>query len=131
MVKDHWLKVARIWAYLLMGAAGVLLLVSPIFREAFPDTASVMSIFLAVGGTLSMLGALSERWYGEYVGIPLLAAGFAVFAVLSLDSMGNATFIALANFSLLMALTASLLGRWREVRVVYRLAVHMAEKEQG
>lgn len=130
-MKDTWLKWFRVTAYFCMGTAGVLLLLSPLLDQVFDSTIGItMSIFLAAGGACAFFGALVEQWWGEYVGIPLLASAFSVFAVVSLqDGFEVAPYIALANFLLLFSLALALLARWRDVRAVFRLAIHLSQKE--
>lgn len=128
-VKDRWLKWLRVTAYALMCTSGVLLIASPVLLDFYEMVAEIMAVFLAVGGFLSFLGALFERWWGEYTGLPLLSTSFMVFALIS--SKGGwevAPYITAANFALLWAVALALLARWRDARAIYRLAVHMAEK---
>lgn len=127
--KDWALKVIRSMSYLLMSLAGGLLLISPIFRSVFPTFGDIMAAFLAVGGMLAFLGAVVERWFGEYVGLPLLSSGFLVFAILGLYASGSDTpFIAWANFTLLTGLSLSLMDRWKQVRTIYRVAVRASDR---
>lgn len=131
-VKDKWLKGLRITAYALMCASGVLLLLSPFLVEVYPRTAETMAWFLAVGGGCCTLGAISERWVGEYVGIPLLAASFAVFGIITFaPAWDDAPYLALANLSLLMAVALGLVTRWREAHAAYRLAIFAGWKKKG
>jgi hypothetical protein len=128
--KDVPIKVLRCIAYGLMGGAGVLLMFSPALRHDLGPVGFLMAIFLAVGGFVSGAGALTERWVGEYVGIPLLSASFAVFGIIStVAAIESAPLIATANLSLLLAVSAGLLARWREARAVYRLATHLSRKK--
>jgi hypothetical protein len=129
-VQDGWIKWLRVLAYFLMGLAGVFCLLSPFLTLIYTDLAVVMSWFLVAGGTLSFVGALGERWWGEYTGLPLLSSSFAVFAVISFaGSYGQAPFLASANLCLLASISAGLMARWRDVRVIYLLAVHLSKRE--
>lgn len=130
-MKDRWLKWMRTLAYLLMGSAGVFLLMSPVLTDVYTTLATIMSWFLVVGGASSFWGALTERWVGEYVGLPLLASSFAVFGVISFaPSFDVYPYVALANLALLLSVSAGLMARWREARGTYRLAVHMSERSE-
>lgn len=129
-VKDHWLKWMRTLAYALMCVSGVLLLLSPVLTTAYTEVAEVMSWFLLVGGLCCTIGAVTEKWWGEYVGLPLLASSFMVFGLISSsDAWGAAPYLAAANLALLFAVALGLLARWRDARAVYRLASRLAEKE--
>jgi len=131
-VKDRWLKVMRTLAYLLMGMAGVFCLLSPFLTVVYNTLAEVMAWFLVVGGLCAFLGSLTERWWGEYVGLPLLSSAFMVFAVLSMaGSYAEAHYLALANFALLSAVALGLMSRWREARAIYRLALHLSKRRAG
>jgi len=127
-VDDVWLRWTRTVAYFLIGAAGVLLILSPILTDVYTAVAEVMAWFLVVGGALSFIGSLSKRWWGEFMGIPLLGSSFAVFALISTkDSFEVAPYIAAANFSLLLGISLALTARWREVWLSYRLAMRLAQ----
>ena len=124
--RDKWLKVWRVTAYALMALAGLLLLFSPLLAEELGYIAVAMSGFLLVGGLSSMIGAITERWAGEFMGIPLLSSSFAVFGIIStIGAINEAPFVAGANFCLLIAVSATLFARWREVKAVYRMTVHL------
>jgi len=115
-------------AYLLMGAAGALLLCSPVLTDVYSRVAEAMAWFLVVGGILSFIGSIAKRWWGEFMGIPLLGSSFAVFAFISTKGTYEiAPFIAAANFSLLLSISLALMSRWHEVWLSYRLALHLAQ----
>jgi hypothetical protein len=128
-VKDRWLKWMRTVAYLLMATSGVLLLMSPFLTIIYSRTADTMAGFLVVGGTLSFIGSAFERWWGEYMGIPLLASSFMVFALISSAAAWDTVpLIAASNFCMLMSVALGLLSRWRDARAIYRLAFHLSER---
>jgi hypothetical protein len=127
--RDVKIKVLRIAAYFLMALAGVLLLWSPILRDDLGWLGVAMAGFLAVGGVFALSGAVTERWAGEFIGLPLLSSSFAVFGIISTaGSLAQAPLIALANLSLLLAVTSGLLARWREVKAIYRVSDHLSRK---
>ena len=127
--RDGWLRALRAVAYLLMGTAGLLLMVSPIIRAEMGFVGWLMALFLLLGGALSAGGSATDRWVGEFTGLPLLASSFMVFAVIStIDSLEAAPLIAVANLSLLLAVGLGLLARWREVKAVQRMSTHLAKK---
>lgn len=129
---DVWTRGLRTVAYLFISMAGFLLIWSPILTEVYSDIAEVMAWFLAVGGFLSFLGALVRRWWGEFMGLPLLASSFMVFALISTkDTYDVAPFIAGANFLLLSAIGLALSARWWETWQSYRLAIHIAKHSPG
>jgi hypothetical protein len=127
--RDVKVKLLRVTAYFLMFVSGGLLLMSPVLMQGFGPIGVVMAGFLVVGGFMSTLGAASERWAGEFIGLPLLSSSFAVFGIISTaGTLTAAPLLAFANLCLLLAVTSSLLARWREVKAVYRLSDHLSRK---
>jgi len=123
-----WMRVARTVAYFLIGLAGLLLILSPILTDVYTWVAEVMAWFLLVGGLLSFIGSALKRWWGEFMGLPLLAASFAVFAVISTkDTFEVAPYIAAANLALLLSISLAFISRWRECWLSYRLALRIAQ----
>lgn len=118
-------------AYLCISVAGVLLLVSPSVHASLGLIGVIMSGFLALGAFLGMAGQVFNRWIGEYVGLPLVSSAFAVFGVITFrGNLDVAPVIAYANLALLSGIAFSLLARWRQVRAVYRLALHLSPMEE-
>lgn len=111
--------------YLSMAAAGVCawLWPSPSLANATGGVALLVYVwdaFLVVGGLAAGLGAAVDRWLGEYIGLPLLAAVFAVYGVSALAS-GRDTSRAAA--AILIAVALMLFARWIDVGDVRRAAV--------
>jgi hypothetical protein len=122
------LRVLRTIGYALIGLAGTLLILSPIFPPEVGTGGTVMAWFLAVGGGLSALGTATNRWVGEFMGLPLLGVSFLVFALLSADDgFEEAPYIVAANVSLLAGLALLMFARWRSVLAVF----HLADKFSG
>lgn len=123
-----FLRWVRSLAYVLMATAGVLLVLSNLMHVYYGPLGEAMSWFLIVGGILSAVGAATNRWAGEFSGLPLLAPAFAVFGVLVWRTSNISTpFIAAANLSLLMAIAFVMMSRWRVVFAVYKLAHHLGD----
>lgn len=128
---DPWLKWFRVLAYTSMGAAGGLLLLSPVLTTVYTRTAEVMSGFLLVGGVLAAIGAIREEWWGEFTGLPLLGSSFLVFGVLSWrGTLDTYPFIAWSNLLLLIGVSLAMTSRWRDARNIYRVANFAAKKEK-
>lgn len=126
---DTWLRWFRTTSYFLMFSAGVLLFFAPEVLADLGAVGWVMTGFLTLGGGLSLYGAITEKWVGEFLGIPLLASSFTVFGAIStIPTFMEAPYISGANFALLVAVALSLLARWREVKATYRLVLHVARK---
>lgn len=124
----HWrqsqfLRVARTVAYTCIGLAGALTLMSDFVLLTYGFLGNAMAWFLLVGGAVAASGAASVRWYGEFVGLPLLSSAFCVLGILVWRGGHEATpFIATANMLLLGAFGILLATRWRVVLAVFRIA---------
>jgi hypothetical protein len=122
-------RVAYSAGYLAMAAAGFCAWrwPSPSLAHATGGEALlivVWDIFLVVGGLTAGLGAAVDRWLGEYVGLPLLAA---VFAVYGLSSLASAKDSSRAGAAILIAVALLLLARWADVGDVRRVAAQSAK----
>ena len=121
--QSETLRWLRALAYFLIGAAGILLLVSPVFRSTTGFLAHSMAVFLAVGGPLCCLGAARKRWAGEFCGLPLLASSFLVFGIITFrDTFAAAPFLATANLAMLAGFSVIMMARWRVVLAIYKIA---------
>lgn len=131
-VDDVWTRWLRTTAYLLISVAGFLLIWSPLLSQVYSVIAEIMAWFLAVGGFLSCIGSHFKRWWGEFMGLPLLASSFAVFALISTkDTYEVAPFIAWANFLTLFGISLAFTARWWESWRSYRIALHVAQHSNG
>jgi hypothetical protein len=109
-------------AYLFMAAGGFSAAFWPApsvqqsLANAWPWLIYVWDSFLFVGGLLCAAGAVSDRWIGEYMGLPLLASVFGVYGVsaahigITLHRPESA-----AGAFALTAIALLLHGRWREI----------------
>lgn len=122
-----FLRVARTLAYICIGTAGLLLLLSPVFRADSNLVTLAMTWFFLVGGGLAATGAGTGRWFGEFTGLPLITVSFAVFGILTWRAnVGAAPFIAWANLMLLVGLSLMFLARWRYVFSVVQAALNLS-----
>jgi hypothetical membrane protein len=121
----RWLRTI---GYALIGLSGVLLLLSPIFPPDVGPTGIVMAWFLVFGGLFACAGAGTTRWFGEFIGLPLLVSAFLVFALLTLEDFDEIPYIVSANVALLIGLSLLLTARWRYVLAVFHLADRFSRK---
>lgn len=117
---------SRVAGYTMMTAAGVgaALVPTPSVEQVTGRLVYLWAAFLVGGGALSAGGAFTDRWIGEHVGLPLLAAAFAVYAIVLASLLSPAGLVAsltLGAFSLLLC------GRWRDVVAIRREASREAE----
>ncbi len=128
-------RVADTAGYLMMVFAGVASVVSPApsvqrATSALNALIVVWSTFLILGGLLAAVGAWTDRWFGELTGLPLLAAVFLVYAIGAGVGAATSNPTAWAITSALAAIGLLLLGRWREVQLIRRQAMHGAGRDR-
>lgn len=83
--------------------------------------ANAYALAMLIGGAACLLGAATDRWAGELVGLPLVvpaSAGLSLVLIATIgDSLGRGTVAAVA-----LTCTCLLADRWRGVSRVARLA---------
>ena len=118
-------------AYALFCAAGVASLLWPVARpvedSARPWQALAWTVFFIVGGAVSALGAVTDRWLGELVGLPLLMTVFAFFALAAIAMPTRDRLTAVAGACFLLGVAILLHVRWRQVWGIRRLATPAKE----
>lgn len=125
------LRLSLAAAYLLMGAAGFFLLLSPMFRDIYQWRIEIMAWFLLTGGFLGLIGTVTRRWFGEFTGLPLLSSAFAVFGLVTMGEQYDiAPKLALANAFLLWSVSAMLVARWRVSFAYYRMAMALGSDDE-
>ena len=109
-------RALRAIAYVMLAVAGVCaFFVAPrTLNSVIGLMTWAWAAFLLVGGTLSAVGSIFDRWIGEFAGIPLLTSALTVYGT-ALITAGR-TAAAGAVGCLMWALALSLFGRWRDVR---------------
>jgi hypothetical protein len=120
----RWLRTV---GYGLIGISGILLILSPIFPPDVGQPGIVMSWFLVVGGLMSSIGSATQRWVGEFTGLPLLIFAFLVFAILVAGDLQAAPYITGANMCLLVGFSTLMTARWRYVLAIF----HIASRHHG
>lgn len=128
VAQPHYLRFVLATAYAMFSTAGVLLVLSPIVATAYGLPVYIYSSFLALGGLLAMLGAVTRCWTGEFTGLPLLISAFGAFGVeIVAHEFHAAPGLAIANFLFFAGTSVLLSVRWRTSIAAYRLARHVAE----
>lgn len=114
-------RVARVLAYSLWVIAGILLTASP--SEIIAGNTSgyivyVWAIFMMVGGIFSFIGAATDRWIGEYTGLPLVISTLWLYGgILTVASFtGEFSYVRLAIGLLFVSFGLKALGRWQDIR---------------
>ncbi|MFY1669486.1 hypothetical protein ACN27G_05960 [Plantactinospora sp. WMMB334] len=118
---------SRVTGYTLMCAAGIAAVAwpTPSVRAATGALVYLWAGFLGVGGLLAACGAVSDRWLGEYAGLPLIWAAFGVYAVVLGATARPAGVVAALVLS---AVGLLVYARWRDVGVIRREATRQARR---
>ena len=80
-----------------------------------------------VGGALSGFGAITDRWYGEYCGLPLLASVFGVYGIGALALARANQWTSLAGGFAFLAIAVLFCARWAQVGGVRRAAQNQVD----
>lgn len=123
---------ARTIGYTLMACAGTAAMIWPpqSVRDSTssPDSVYIWAALMIVGGVSSALGAATDRWLGEYVGLWPLICTFMVFGIAAFASDRGA--VARAGGFCLLAFAAWLISRWRETALIRREADRKARTDE-
>lgn len=107
----------RVASYAMMAAAGAVAYAIPVssIKSSTGWLVYVWASFLLLGGALSALGALTDRWIGELAGLPLISSAFGVyFVVLALTRTVSGAAAALVFGAVAIFLWA----RWQDVSTI-------------
>lgn len=109
-----------VYGFAALGGAAISVWTPPSLHEQIGSTwASVLGLFLLLGGGISFIGTLIPRgrvgdWFGEFIGLPLVTAAVGLYgatAALTIDSERGRT----GGVLLFMALVSLLVVRWLRV----------------
>src|SRR5215207_1277021 len=102
----------RALAYLLLAAGGIIIWVDPTRQMVGVPFAVrwVWTGFLVVGGLVSMLGAITDRWFYEFAALPLLIGGFGAFVFVLVAGGGTTARLAFACW--LASIVVQTARRW-------------------
>lgn len=121
----------RLGAYLSIACAGAAAVVWPpqSVRATAGHNASTVAwaVLMAVSSALCAVGAGSNRWWGEYVGLIPLGTTAIVFA-LSAISRGPTSY---AGALFLIGFLMFLAARWQEVALLHYEALRGAQRNRG
>lgn len=130
-------RVLILLMYAFFTAAGLVCLFAPsraVAGQVAPWMTLVWASFFLVGGTLCLLGALTKRWAGELLGLPLIAASALIYGAALLFSYsdpmrrdGAYLFIG----ALLVAQSCSIVERWVTKWRLMQVAQRLTDREAG
>lgn len=120
-------------AYLTLAAGGAAAMVwpSPSVSRTGATQATAWACLLIVGGLASASGVILGRWAGEYVGLPALAAVFAVYCLAAWWAVANGVTSSAPVALVLFAFTSFLIWRWAGVRIEREIARQVADHSAG
>ncbi len=117
------------------------LVLSGVFTALYPSTVvtdqvgTVVTYFWSAAMISSAVtctyGSFTDKWIGEFSGIPLLAAVLAFYSgalFLSIRENGNLLVVAFAF--ILLSFSFGLIARWQDVRSVKREAVSQGNEDE-
>lgn len=111
-------RLARVLAYFLWAVSGIILISNPsglINTSLTGAIVYVWSIFIMLGGISSFLGSITDRWIGEYVGLPMVISSVWLYGGLFIFA-GTFTYVKLAVGLLFISFGLKALGRWQDIR---------------
>lgn len=83
-------RAIRSFSYFLLGTGGIVALFYPspiVSPVTSPSVSLLWAGLLAFGALLCFVSIIIDNWVLEYVGLPLLSAGFLVYAICALLSV--------------------------------------------
>ena len=131
MTKRRW---GRVVMYLGLVFSGVFALSFP--SQLVADQVShAVSVswggFMVIGAGLCLFGAATDRWIGEYSGIPLLASSVAMYGGSALVSAKDLESYPLLAYGLvLISFAAGLVARWRDVQDIKTHAEELGREDK-
>lgn len=136
-------RFARAFGYATTGVAGLLLLYGP----GATLLSIVMSWFLIIGSLCSSIGAVTRRWSGEFIGIPLTATALISMGLIALSNTRNGytptrltmpvgseeqfTFLGWGVFLFFLGYALLLVARWRVVLSVCRVVMWLEDHDES
>lgn len=132
-MKTLWRRVVYAVSYGTMAAAGACALMwpAPAVERVTNDAAALVTVWTAMliaGGLLGLVGTVTGRWLGEYIGLPLLVV---VFIVYGLGAFASGLPASRAGAFALTAIGSLIAARWIEVNGIRREAVADGRKDHG
>lgn len=124
LLQRAWDAIPHRWVrsttYLIFIGAGLVSLAAPsrvLEAELGHSWTLAWGIYLAAGGVLCLAGSATDRWLGEFAGLPLIGSAIFVYAAIILSTVTEATW-RLPPGLILMAFDVLLLDRWLDVRAI-------------
>lgn len=125
---------ARTFMYGCLTGAGVMTVLFPsdlVEEQVGFVVVQIWSFFLVVSSLTAFYGAVTDRWIGEYVALPLLFTVMFLYGCSALLGAGLEPSPLFAYGLVVIAFSAGLVARWQDVREVKRAAVIQGTDDQA
>lgn len=116
-------RIERVFGYACIVFSGVFFTFEPsnvVAQVVSPWVETAFSTGMIFGGLACFAGSASDRWVGEYGGIPLLSSVVFLYAATSFaaafEGDGRSRIVLLGFGCIMAAYGWSLIGRWKDVR---------------
>lgn len=94
--------------------------------------AILWSVAMAVSAVICLAGAITDRWIGEFSGLPLLVAVIAMYSIAAVGSAWeNKDLFHLAFGFFAFSYGVGLAARWEDVRSIKKAASEGGANEEG
>jgi hypothetical protein len=123
--------------YLFFTAAGLACMFAPsraVAGQVAPWMTLVWAGFFLVGGIFCFVGAVGQRWAGELLGLPLIAASALIYGsalLISYSDPSRRDGAYLFVGALLVAQALSIVERWVTKLRLFRVAQRITDREAG
>jgi len=115
---------ARTWRvamYAGLVASGVFAFLDPselITQQVSLLIANVWAVCMSLSSAICLYGAVTDKWIGEFTGLPLLIAVAALYGGSSILSFNGDNYIIIAYGLTMLSFSAGLGARWNDVRKI-------------
>lgn len=111
-------RMGRVLMYAGLAVSGVLATIFPsklVSDEVTHVVATIWAVCMIVSALICLYGAVTDRWIGEYTGLPLLASVLALYGGSALAASDSESLPLLAYGILVLSFAFGLSSRWKDV----------------
>jgi hypothetical protein len=117
-------------ALVLSGIFATLAPASLIVDQTSKEIAIAWSVLMIISSGICLFGSLTDRWIGEYTGLPLLVSVLVFYSVVAILSYNTGGYIVVAYGLAFIAFAFGLIERWNDVRKI-RLSATRGKDRRG
>lgn len=118
-------RTGRILMYLGLSISGILTTLFPsrlVEDQVGGPVVLCWSLGMLVSALTCFYGAVTDKWIGEYTGIPLLASVLGLYGLSALAASDSHSLAILAYGLIVVSFASGLVARWRDLQVVKKAA---------